>query len=129
MDKVAVVIRREEKVLLVENEDEEEWSPIMSEVQRGETFREAARRRTTSIVEAGIEFVEKVDREEISDGERIHWYLATEESPTEENENPKKVETEEKNMEWFRPEEIENLEVEDFCQKFFQDFTDSLVED
>jgi ADP-ribose pyrophosphatase YjhB (NUDIX family) len=127
MDKVAVVIRRDEKVLLVKNENME-WSPIMSEVERGETFREAARRHTTSIVDAGIEFVEKIDREDVEGGERIHWYLATEEESTEENMNPDQVEADGEELEWFSIDDIENLELEGFSQQFFQEFTDSLVE-
>jgi ADP-ribose pyrophosphatase YjhB (NUDIX family) len=128
MDKVAVVIRCEDKVLLVKNEDAGEWSPIVSEVERGETFREAARRRTTSVVDAGIEFVEKIDREDVEGGERIHWYLATEEEATEENTDPDQVEADSEDLEWFSIEELDDLELEGFSRKFFQDFTGSLVE-
>lgn len=128
MDKVAVVIRREDKVLLVKNGDVKQWSPIVSEVERGETFREAARRRTTSVVDAGIEFVEKVDREDVENGERIHWYLATEEEATEENVDPDQVEADGEDLKWFNVEELEDLELERFSQKFFQEFTGSLVE-
>jgi ADP-ribose pyrophosphatase YjhB (NUDIX family) len=128
MDKVAVVIRREDKVLLVKNGDVGQWSPIVSEVERGETFREAARRRTTSVVDAGIEFVEKVDREDVEKGERIHWYLATEEEATEENVDPDQVEADDEELKWFKVEELEDLELERFSQKFFQEFTGSLVD-
>lgn len=126
-----MLIRRGEEFLVLNDEDsnEGEWLPIIRQIEKGETLREAARNETRSITGVEIEFVEKVTKTEIgSDNERIHWYLAGEESATEENPEPEKVDVENEDYAWFTVEDIQGLELDGRFQKFFEEHGDTLVE-
>ncbi|MFB6242093.1 MAG: NUDIX hydrolase [Candidatus Nanosalina sp.] len=128
MDKTAVLIKREDKILMVKNDSEEKWSAICESIERGETFREAARRQARKATGVEIEFEEKVTRTEASEEDRIHWYLAGEKSPTEENPDPEQVKADGDRMEWFNPEELEELELDSFSQEFLKENKNNLVE-
>jgi ADP-ribose pyrophosphatase YjhB (NUDIX family) len=128
MDKTAVLIRREQKFLMVKNDSEEKWSAICESIERGETFREAARRQTRKATGVEIEFEEKVTRTDVSEEDRIHWYLAGEKQPTEENPDPEQVKADGDRMEWFNPEELEELDLDAFSQKFLEENKNNLVE-
>ena len=124
MDRTALLIRRDEEFLFVKNDDESsgEWSPVMRQIERGETLREAARNETRRVTGVEIEIIEKVTRTEIGSGnERIHWYLVGEESATEENPDPDQIDVSEENHEWFHHDEIEGLELDDRSEEFFQE--------
>ncbi|WP_414837331.1 NUDIX hydrolase [Candidatus Nanosalina sp. VS9-1] len=131
MDRIALLIRRDEEFLVVNDEDskEGEWRPIIRQIEKGETLREAARNETRSVTGVEIEFVEKVTKTEIGSGnERIHWYLVDEESATEENPEPEKVDVENENYDWFTAEEIQELELGEKFQNFFEEHGETLVE-
>lgn len=131
MDRIALLIKRDDKFLVLRKEESEseEWSPITRQIERGETLREAARNETKTVTGADIEFVEKVTRTEIGSGkERIHWYLADEESASEENPNPEKVDVAEQDHEWFHYEEIEELDLDEHSERFFEEHGEKITQ-
>lgn len=131
MDRIALLIKRDDKFLVLRKEESEseEWSPITRQIERGETLREAARNETKTVTGADIEFVEKVTRTEIgSENERIHWYLADEESASEENPNPEKVDVAEQDHEWFQYEEIEELDLDEHSERFFEEHGEKITQ-
>jgi ADP-ribose pyrophosphatase YjhB (NUDIX family) len=128
MDKTAVLIRREDRLLMIKNDSGSEWAPISEQIQKGETLREAARRQVKAAAGVEIEFEEKVTRTQISEDDRIHWYLAGEKQPTEENQNPEKVDADGKKMDWFRSEELEDLELNSISRDFLEENKNNLVE-
>lgn len=128
MDKTAVLIRREDRLLMIKNDTGNEWAPISEQIQRGETLREAARRQVKAVTGIEIEFEEKVTRTELSEDDRIHWYLAGEKQPTEEEKNPKKVEADGEKMDWFQLEELDELELNQLSREFLRENKTDLVE-
>jgi hypothetical protein len=74
-----------------------------------------------------IEFQEKVTRTEISGDDRIHWYLAGEKQPTEEDSNPDQVKADGENLDWFRMEELEELELNTLSRTFIQENKSELI--
>ena len=126
-----MLIRRgEEFLVLKDNESKDnEWRPIMRQIEKGETLREAARNETRSVTGVEIEFVEKVTKTEIgSENERIHWYLVDEESSTEENPDPEQVDVSQQEHEWFTYEEIQELDLGKRFEDFLEEHGDQLVE-
>ena len=131
MDRTALLIRRDEEFLFVKNNDESsgEWSPVMRQIERGETLREAARNETRRVTGVEIEIIEKVTRTEIGSGnERIHWYLVGEEEASEENPDPEQIDVSEEEHEWFHHGEIEGLELDSHSRNFFQEHGDKILE-
>ncbi len=131
MDRIALLIRREEEFLLLNKEsDGEAWSSITRQIEKGETLREAARSKTREVTGVEIEFTEKITKTEIGSGnERIHWYVAGEKSPTEEEPEPATVEASEEHIEWFRTEEIETLQLDRHTETFFQEHKEKVLAD
>lgn len=130
MDRTALLIRRDEEFLFVKNnESGGEWSPVMRQIERGETLREAARNETRSVIGVEIEIIDKITRTEIGSGnERIHWYLVGEESATEENPDPEQIDVSGEEHEWFHHSEIEDLELDSHSSKFFQEHGEKVLE-
>lgn len=126
MDRIAVLIRKNESFLLLE--DEEEKSPIMRQIEKGETLREAVRNEARSITGAEIEFVDKITKTEIGDGnERIHWYIAGEKPPTEEEPEPEKVDVSQDHG-WYTMEELEESDLNTRLETFLNDFSKEIKE-
>lgn len=109
MDSTAVLIRRDEKFFFTRKQDEEKFSPISSELERGNTLRESLRENIREITGVEIEIEEKLTRVENSD-DRTHWYLAEEVSASEENPNPGKINGE--TGKWLGLDELEKVEEE-----------------
>lgn len=129
MDRIALLIRREENFLLFKDESDDVWRPVIREIEKGETLREAARNETRSLTGVEIEFVEKVTKTEIGSGnERVHWYLADEESATEDNPDPAQVDIAGDSCEWFSYEEITELELGSHSRDFFEEYGEQLLQ-
>lgn len=127
MDRIALLIRRDEEFLLFEKEGE--WRPILRQIEKGETLREAVRNETKELTGADIEFVDKITKNEIGDGnERVHWYVAGEKSPTEEDPDPAKVNIKEGNYEWCGKEEIMEKQLNGHLQDFMDEHGEKIVE-
>ena len=127
MDRIALLIRREDEFLLFENEDE--WMPILRQIEHGETLREAVRNETKELTGADIEFVDKITKTEIGDGnERVHWYVAGEKAPTEEDPEPEKVDISEGNYQWCSVEEIRTKDLNSHLEDFLEEHEEEIVE-
>ena len=127
MDRIALLIRREDEFLLFENEDE--WRPILRQIEHGETLREAVRNETKELTGADIEFVDKITKTEIGDGnERVHWYVAGEKAPTEEDPEPAKVEVKEGNHRWCAKDEIMDKQLNQHLKQFMEEHGDKIVD-
>lgn len=109
MDSTAVLIRRGEKFFFTRKQDEEKFSPISSELERGDTLRESLRKNIREITGVEVEIEEKITRIENSDN-RKHWYLAEEVSPSEENPDPEQINGED--GEWISLDEKDMIEDE-----------------
>lgn len=127
MDKIALLIRKDDEFLLFEREDN--WRPVMREIEHGETLREAVRNETKELTGADIEFVDKITRTEIGSGnERVHWYVAGEKAPTEEDPEPEKVDISEGNYQWCSIEEITEKNLNRHLQNFLEEHEEEIVE-
>ena len=127
MDKIALLIRKDDEFLLFEREDN--WRPVMREIEHGETLREAVRNETKELTGADIEFVDKITRTEIGSGnERVHWYVAGEKAPTEEDPEPEKVDISEGNYQWCSIEEITEKNLNRHLQDFLEEHEEEIVE-
>lgn len=109
MDSTAVLIRRGEKFFFTRKQDEEKFSPISSELERGDTLRESLRKNIREITGVEVEIEEKITRIENSDN-RKHWYLAEEVSPSEENPDPEQINGED--GEWISLDQKDMIEDE-----------------
>ena len=127
MDRTAVLIRREDSFLLSKNGEEDSWSPVMATVERGETLRETARRETRNGADIEVEFVEKISRTDLDDGNELHWYLAEERSADEEEGlEAEEVETSEMRK-WFELDELEDVDLAPRCKSFFDEHRGELL--
>lgn len=106
MDSIAVLIRRDEKFFFTKKQDEEKFSPISAELERGNTLRESLRENIRQVTGVEVEIEEKLERVENSE-DRTHWYLAEEVSASEENPNPDKIDGEE--GKWISLEESDKI--------------------
>ena len=101
----------------------------MREIEHGETLREAVRNETKELTGADIEFVDKITRTEIGSGnERVHWYVAGEKAPTEEDPEPEKVDISEGNYQWCSIEEITEKNLNRHLQDFLEEHEEEIVE-
>ena len=121
MDSTAVLIRRDEKFFFTKKQDDEKFSPISSELERGNTLRESLRENIRDITGVEIEIEEKIKRVESSE-DRKHWYLAEEVSASEENPDPEKINGE--TGKWLSLDETEKIEEE--TAKFIQEHREKL---
>ncbi len=121
MDSTAVLIRRDEKFFFTRKKDDEKFSPISSELERGNTLRESLRKNIREITGVEVEIEQKITRVENSDN-RTHWYLAEEVSPSEENPEPEQINGE--TGEWLSLDEKDR--IEDEAVKFIEDHREEL---
>jgi len=107
MDSISVLIRREDKFFFTRENEDEDFSPISSELERGNTLRESLRENIRENTGVEVEIEDKINRIEDSE-DRKHWYLAEEVSASEENPDPDQISSED--GKWLSLDEKDKIE-------------------
>ena len=123
MDSISVLIRREDKFFFTRENEDEEFSPISSELERGNTLRESLRENIRENTGVEVEIEDKLNRIEDSD-DRMHWYLAEEVSASEENPDPEEISSED--GQWLSLDEKEK--IDDNTVEFIENHRDKIID-
>ena len=124
MDSIAVLIRREEKFFFTRENENEDFSPISSELERGNTLRESLRENIRENTGVEVEIEDKINRIEDSE-DRMHWYLAEEVKASEENPDPDQINS--KDGEWLTLDEKDKIDDDtvEFIENHKQEIIDN----
>jgi len=123
MDSISVLIRREDKFFFTRENDNEDYSPISSELERGNTLRESLRENIRENTGVEIEIEHKLNRIEDSE-DRMHWYLAEEVSASKENPDPDEIKSED--GQWLSLDEKEKIDGN--TVEFIENHRDKIID-
>lgn len=123
MDSISVLIRRDDKFFFTRENEDEDYSPISSELERGNTLRESLRENIRENTGVEVEIEDKINRIEDSE-DRMHWYLAEEVSASEENPDPDQINSED--GKWLSLDEKDK--IDDKTVNFVENHKEELID-